>query len=890
MYPNIDKWRGYYITAYGIAVKHGFEGTEEEWLESLKGKQGDPSINQGYYEDYDTFIEAHPTGDAGDVYIVGTQFYAWNGEAWEDAGSWQGPKGDTGDAAGFGTPTASVDDNVGTPGVSVTSSGPDTAKVFSFSFTGLKGEPGETGGKGDPGQKGDPGAAAGFGTPTATVDNGVGTPSVKVTSSGPDTAKVFAFEFSNLKGNTGETGQTGQTGAAAGFGNVTASVDDTSGTPSVSVNTDGPDTAKNISFSFSGLKGGKGDTGESGPKGDTGEAAGFGTVSASVDGTTGTPSVEVQTSGPDTAKNISFSFSGLKGETGGKGDTGGPGPQGDPGAAAGFGKPTATVDDNVGTPSVTVTASGPDTAKVFAFAFTNLKGDKGDKGDTGTGLDILGTYDTLELLKQGVPSPAQGDMYNVGTIAPYTIYMWDDGEWVSQGKLQGPSGEDGGYYSPSVDSSGNISFTASKESMPAVQGANIKGPKGDPGDSGANATINGVNALKVNATGGLTGNQSGSTYTIDGSGKLDAPEGGTAGQVLTKTEDGEAWQDAPDGLPEGGTTGQILTKTTDGAEWADAPDTGVTSFKGRTGAVTPQEGDYTADMVGARPSTWTPSAADVGAVPTARTVNGKALSADITLDAEDVGARPSTWTPSAEDVGAIPASQKGANGGVAELDSTGRVPSFQLPSYVDDVLEYDSLSSFPQTGEDGKIYITEDTNLQYRWSGTQYVEISPSLALGETSSTAYRGDRGKTAYDHSQTTGNPHNTTAADVGARPDNWTPTASEVGAVPTSRTVNGKALSADISLTADDVNAASLPSSTTVTLTTSGWSSNTQTVTVSGVSADETAQLIMPVPALGSQSAYYDAGILVTGQAANSLTFTCSTVPSSNLTVYVVMQEVS
>lgn len=79
-------------------------------------------------------------------------------------------------------------------------------------------------------------------------------------------------------------------------------------------------------------------------------------------------------------------------------------------------------------------------------------------------------------------------------------------------------------------------------------------------------------------------------------------------------------------------------------------------------------------------------------------------------------------------------------------------------------------------------------------------------------------------------------------------------------------------------------------TVTLTTSAWASNTQTVTVSGVLADETAQLIQPVPAIASQSAYYAAGILCTGQAANSLTFTCATVPTENLTVYVVMQEVS
>jgi lysophospholipase L1-like esterase len=93
----------------------------------------------------------------------------------------------------------------------------------------------------------------------------------------------------------------------------------------------------------------------------------------------------------------------------------------------------------------------------------------------------------------------------------------------------------------------------------------------------------------------------------------------------------------------------------------------------------------------------------------------------------------------------------------------GTVPASQLPSYVDDVLEYANLAAFPATGESGKIYVANDTNLTYRWSGSSYVGLSISLALGETAGSAYRGDRGKIAYDHSQTTGNPHNTTISDI-------------------------------------------------------------------------------------------------------------------------------
>ena len=140
-------------------------------------------------------------------------------------------------------------------------------------------------------------------------------------------------------------------------------------------------------------------------------------------------------------------------------------------------------------------------------------------------------------------------------------------------------------------------------------------------------------------------------------------------------------------------------------------------------------------------------------------------------------------------------SEMGVANGVATLDNDGKVPSSQLPSYVDDVIDLQGgLRDEAPTGtiivgakyyntttkkictktssgwdtanpEKDKIYVDNQTDKTYRWSGSAMVEISASLALGETSSTAYRGDRGKTAYDHSQASGNPHGTTAAQVGA-----------------------------------------------------------------------------------------------------------------------------
>ncbi len=147
-------------------------------------------------------------------------------------------------------------------------------------------------------------------------------------------------------------------------------------------------------------------------------------------------------------------------------------------------------------------------------------------------------------------------------------------------------------------------------------------------------------------------------------------------------------------------------------------------------------------------------------------LTGKA-SATHTHTASDVGAAASAHTHAQGEVtgletalaGKANASHTHAQGDVTGLATAlaakadlvdGKVPESQLPSYVSDIVEKSSLSAFPATGAADKIYVAQDTNKTYRWGGTGYVEISASIALGETSATAYRGDRGKVAYEHSQ--------------------------------------------------------------------------------------------------------------------------------------------
>lgn len=226
-------WAGYYLTAYGIAVKHGFVGTEEEWLESLKGDKGDVSITKGHYDTLPELESAHPTGSDGDIYMVGDHLYYWDmvSGAWEDAGSWQGPKGDKG----------------------------DTGKTGPQGPRGYQGIQGEQGPKGDQGAQGPKGDTGPLGPKGNKGDKG-------------DKGDAFTYEdftpeqleaLTGPKGDTGPQGPKGDTGPQGPKGDQGET---------------GPQ----------GPKGDTGDTGPQGPKGDKGDT-GLSVGSVVKTGGTGAP-------------------------------------------------------------------------------------------------------------------------------------------------------------------------------------------------------------------------------------------------------------------------------------------------------------------------------------------------------------------------------------------------------------------------------------------------------------------------------------------------------------------------------------------------------------------------------------------------------------------------
>lgn len=199
----------------------------------------------------------------------------------------------------------------------------------------------------------------------------------------------------------------GSVSSGGGPTTVTVNVNSTTtGAPGTNASVTNSGDEVNVALDFVIPRGATGETGQTGPQGPTGPAAGFGTPTASVDANVGTPSVSVTASGADTAKVFDFAFHNLKGETGQTGQTG---------AAAGFGTVTATVDSNVGTPSVTVTTSGTDTAKNFAFAFHNLKGEQGDAGQVDTAMSDTSTLPVQNKVIKAYVDAVWDMIYPIGS-------------------------------------------------------------------------------------------------------------------------------------------------------------------------------------------------------------------------------------------------------------------------------------------------------------------------------------------------------------------------------------------------------------------------------------------------------------------------------------------
>lgn len=502
----------------------------------------------------------------------------------------------------------------------------------------------------------------------------------------------------------------------------------------------------------------KGDTGATGDTGAPGAAAGFGDATATVDESTGTPSVNVELSGPDTAKVFSFAFSGLKGETGAQGDKG---DTGDIGATGPQGVSVTNAEiDGSGHLIITLSAGEPIDAG-------NAVGPKGAKGDTGATGPEGASVDHIDRTS-GTGAP--------GTTDTYTVYLTDGTTAGTFNVYNGSNGTGSGDFMAdgSVPMSGALQMGGNRIT-------NVGAPTADTDavrQSDLKAVSDEVDKI------------------LDGTTPVAIPAATTAkiggvivGDGLSVETNGTISADSQ--LPEGGTNGQILTKTANGETWADPPDTGVTTFNNRSGAVTPQAGDYSADMI---------EFAD------GETFQQKYDAGELTGPQGEQGPQ----GPAGQDGAQGPAGQDGAQGPEGPQGPKG------------------------DPGDTGPKGPAGDTGPQGPAGAAATINGVNALTLNATGGLS--GSQSGSTY--------------------------------------TISGNGLK---------------PLLRTATLTASGWSSNSQTVTVNGVVADTSAQLITVSPAnKASATAWGEAGVFCSAQGANSLTFVCDSVPSANISVNISIQE--
>lgn len=555
---------------------------------------------------------------------------------------------------------------------------------------------------------------------------------------------------------------------------------------------------------------------------------------------------------------------GVQGDKGDTGETGATGPQG-------VSVTNATVNED-GDLVITLSAGDP----INAGSVIGPRGAQGEVGPTGASVDRIertsgtgapGTTDTYTVYLTDGQTGGTFQVYN-GSNGAGTGDFMADGSVPMTGDLQM-----GGHKITNLAEPTDNTDAASKEYVDDTITVSLVGnyiPMGQKGQADGVASLDGSGKVPsaqlppmdyVPTSRTVNGHALSDDVTLDADdvGAIPNPSGGTAGQVLTKTANGSAWENAPSGLPDGGTEGQMLYKSADGAAWGDKPVMWVKVTQSGNAADKTLSEIYQAYQNGyavyCNLVNW-------GFLPMSSIDSNRA----VFFSTYSVGSSPNDIAGINADVVVIEDSRVsvtkkfdlssifleiptgGTTGQVLTKTSTGEEWS-------------DAPSGLPEGGTEGQI-------LEKTSSGAVWVDKPESGLTQEQADARYLQ-----LNSDAMITGDVTFKYGADFDG---------SKITSVGTP--VNGS----------DGANKAYVdsksPTSVAVTLTSSGWSNNTQTVTVSGVSATETAQLITPTPAIASQSAYYEAGIMCTGQAANSLTFTCQTVPTSNLTVYVVIQPLS
>lgn len=423
---------GIYFSAYGIAVKHGYTGTEEEWLASLKGDPGEPVVIrfdqtsgqlQWKYQNESTWHDVLSLEELQGALVSSTIAQAQEAKDAAEAAQ------EAAEAASSASQEASEHmAYIGSNGNWYQWSAVEGKMVDSgvkaqgpIGQTGPQGPQGLQGVQGIQGKQGEKGETGATG---ATGPQGI-TPTIGENENwylgNVDTGKPS-------RGRQGEKGETGAKGEKGDKGDK--------GDPGAT----GPQGEQ-------GAQGLQGERGEKGEKGDTGAKGDPGT-----DGTT--PTIGANGNWYLGTTDTGKPSRGAKGDKGDRGEQGIQGIQGEQGEQGEQGP------------------QGP-------------RGQQGPKGDTGSGFKVLGYYATAAALSAAVANPEAGMAYGVGTAEPYDIYIYDSVSktWKNNGPLQGAKGDTGvGVANVTFD---DDIMTVNLTSGAHYSSGSLRGPQGVKGDAGA---------------------------------------------------------------------------------------------------------------------------------------------------------------------------------------------------------------------------------------------------------------------------------------------------------------------------------------------------------------------------------------------------------------------